>query len=141
MEVPMSLFRKPKEKNYDVLLAESRFVNDVLVAIESAMESRALTQAKLADLLGISEARVSQLLSGNGVNLRARTIARVGHAMNLRPEIKLVELRKREQKTETKLAEKLPQSFAAWAALLERPNEQEWEDCMEANDNQLLAVA
>ena len=86
----MALFQLPGEEDFEVLLAENAFVSDVQLAIESALAEAHMTQASLARHLGISEARVSQMLSGNGKNLQARTIARVAHALGLRVLIDLV---------------------------------------------------
>ncbi len=77
----MSLFRKPNEEGYDALFAESSFITEIQLAIEAALDQKGLTQADLARILDVSEARVSQILGGNGRNLQARTIARIAHAL------------------------------------------------------------
>lgn len=80
----MALFRDDNDKQYQMLLAENRFVSDIQVAIEQALKQMGLSQADLARALDISEARVSQLLANNGKNLQARTIARIAHVLGMR---------------------------------------------------------
>lgn len=80
----MPLFQQPGEDDFDILVAESRFIGDIQVAIETALDDRKMTQTDLARLLDVSPARVSQILGGNGANLTARTVARVAHVIGLR---------------------------------------------------------
>jgi len=87
----MSLFRKPDDKDYDVLLAENRFITDLQVVLEKAMAARQLSQAELAKRMNISAARMSQILADDGANLEARTIARIAHALQLVAIIDLVD--------------------------------------------------
>jgi transcriptional regulator with XRE-family HTH domain len=75
---------RANDKEYDTLVAENRFVTDIQMEIERAMEDQNISQAELARALEISEARVSQVLAGNGKNLQARTIARIAHILGLR---------------------------------------------------------
>jgi len=82
---------KVSEKEFEVLVAENRFVTDIQLAIERAMDEAGLSQGDLARVLGLSEARVSQLLSDTGRNLQARTIARVAQALSLVPSLRLVD--------------------------------------------------
>lgn len=83
----MTLFEKPEDTEYSVLVAENSFIIDIQFAIEAALDAKSLSQADLAKLLNVSEARVSQIMSGNGKNLQARTIARIAHALDMRPWI------------------------------------------------------
>lgn len=78
----MQFFSTPQDQNFAALSAEIAFVSDLQIAIEGAMDRRGVTQADLARLLSVSEARVSQMLSDNGANLRARTIAKIAHALD-----------------------------------------------------------
>lgn len=71
------------DKEYATLVAENGFVTDLQLVIERAMEEKGMSQADLARALNISEARVSQILGGNGKNLQARTIARIAHVLKL----------------------------------------------------------
>src|SRR5690348_9574734 len=87
----MSLFQTAKDKNYERLVAENSFINDVQVAVEAALNAKDMSQAELAKRLGISPARVSQILGGNGANLEARTIARVAHALGMQAMIEFVD--------------------------------------------------
>lgn len=87
----MTLFQQPGEDDYDILLAEGRFIADIQVAIETALDDRKLTQTDLAKMLGVSSARVSQILGGNGANLTARTVARIAHVLGLRACLNLAD--------------------------------------------------
>ena len=80
----MALFRDDNDKQYQVLLAEHRLVSDIQTAIENGMKEKGYSQADLARALDVSEARVSQMLSDNGKNLQARTIARIAHVLGMR---------------------------------------------------------
>jgi transcriptional regulator with XRE-family HTH domain len=82
---------KTSGEKFEILVAENRFVTDVQLAIERAMDEIGATQADLARKLDVSEARVSQLLSDTGKNLQVRTIARISHALCLHPTLRLVD--------------------------------------------------
>lgn len=84
----MSFFQTSEDQDYGLVSAEIGFILDLQLAIESALDRTGLTQADLARLMGVSDARVSQMLSDSGANLRARTIGRVGAALGLRPCVK-----------------------------------------------------
>ncbi len=87
----MSLFRTSTDKNYEVLIAENSFVTDIQLAVEAAMHTQGVSQAELAKRIGITEARVSQILAGNGANLQARTIARIAYALGVTAVIQFME--------------------------------------------------
>lgn len=80
----VTLFGNPGEGDYDGLVAENRFISDIQLAIETSLAERRMTQTELARLLGVSSARVSQLLAGNGANMTARTVARIAHVLGVR---------------------------------------------------------
>ncbi|PZR32591.1 helix-turn-helix transcriptional regulator [Caulobacter segnis] len=84
----MSLFGAKNDPEYERLLAENAFINDLQLEIENALRERDFTQVDLARLMGVSEARVSQILGGNGRNLQARTIARIAHAVGMAIDLK-----------------------------------------------------
>jgi plasmid maintenance system antidote protein VapI len=79
------MFRDANDKNFEALVAENRFVSDIQLVIERALEEVGMSQVDLARALDISEARISQIVGGNGKNLQARTVARIAHVLNLRP--------------------------------------------------------
>lgn len=87
----MSLFRTQAGEDYEAIRAEVSFITDLQLEIEAAMDKQGLTQAKLAKLLNVSEARVSQVLSDNGANLEARTIAKIAYRLGLRAHIRFDE--------------------------------------------------
>ena len=56
-------------------LAASQLTNDALVLLQTALSSTGVTQKQLAEILGIGESRVSQVVNGDG-NLKLTTFAR-----------------------------------------------------------------
>ena len=52
------------------------------IAIQEAMAVKGVSQGELADRLGVSPARVSQIVAGNGANLTLKTIGRIAHALD-----------------------------------------------------------
>jgi transcriptional regulator with XRE-family HTH domain len=57
-------------------------VVSVQLALQRAMSANCVSQKQLAERLGLSGARVSQILSADGANLTLKTIARVAFALN-----------------------------------------------------------
>ena len=57
-------------------------VLSVQIAIQEAMAVNGVSQRELADRLGVSAARVSQIVAGNGSNLTLGTIGRIAHALD-----------------------------------------------------------
>lgn len=70
--------------------AEVQLRASAAAALASALRQRGLTQRQLAARLGVSEARVSQLLSASG-NLTVRTLARVAGALGCKVQVCLVD--------------------------------------------------
>jgi transcriptional regulator with XRE-family HTH domain len=116
---------RANDKEYDTLVSENRFITDVQVAIERAMDEKHMTQAQLARSLNISEARVSQILSGNGKNLQARTIARIAHVLGLQAAIDFKDYNWTCQKVD----------FSKWTKLRSTNVEQGWN--VIANENEI----
>lgn len=81
----MSMFGDEHDLAYASMVIENMFINRIQSCIERALEKRHLKQSDLAKILNISEARVSQILGGNGKNLQARTVARIAHALDFDP--------------------------------------------------------
>jgi len=130
------MFRTATDKNYDVLFAENEFVTGLQLEIERAMSESDMTQADLARALDVSEARVSQILGGNGRNLQARTIARIAHILGLHAHVKF-----KQQESAEDCAEAVKSSrraFHVWR----RPHEDQgfdWDQI--ANDDELAVAA
>ncbi|MSU88284.1 helix-turn-helix domain-containing protein [Rhodobacteraceae bacterium 2CG4] len=59
----------------------------IQLALQACMNERGVSQKDLARKLGISAARVSQILSSQGANLTVRTIARISRALDEEFEI------------------------------------------------------
>jgi transcriptional regulator with XRE-family HTH domain len=53
----------------------------IQVALQDSMMRNCISRKELAERLGVSPARVSQILSCHGSNLTLRTVARVAHAL------------------------------------------------------------
>lgn len=85
----MAIFGTAGDLEYAALVAENTFINRIQLEIERVMSERRLKQTDLARLLGVSEARVSQILGGNGKNLQARTIAKIAFVLGLEAEFGL----------------------------------------------------
>jgi transcriptional regulator with XRE-family HTH domain len=72
-------------KPRDAAEAERDAVEDLVfsiqICLQNAMSERGVSQKDLADKLGLSPARVSQILSDQSANLTLRTIGRIAHAL------------------------------------------------------------
>lgn len=66
-------------------LAEERFLLLVQARIQELLEDKGLRYRDLAHRLGVSEARVSQMLGDDAVNLTIRTVARIYHQLGETP--------------------------------------------------------
>lgn len=67
-------------------MAAARLMLRAATLLEQARDASGLTQKQLADSLGVSEGRISQVLSGDG-NIRLSTFARYLRAMGYVPQI------------------------------------------------------
>ena len=67
----------------------ARLPLDVTTAIKWFMDENKITNSQLADLLGVSRGRVTQILSGDE-NLTLRTLASVAAALDAHFEVRLV---------------------------------------------------
>lgn len=61
--------------------AEEALVVDVQSLLETVMHAKGLTRAQLAEAMGVSRARVSQMFSSDASNFTVRLLARALHAM------------------------------------------------------------
>jgi len=66
---------------------EERFVADVQSYLQEMMDIRGMTRAQLADAMGVSRPRISQIFSGDCTNLTVRLLARAAHALGEEPSI------------------------------------------------------
>lgn len=104
-------------------------VFSVQIALQKAMNKRGATNKDLAERLGMTPARVSQIFSSKGANLTLRTIARVAHALG--EEFELIE--KYDRSFASASREQLTASlFSISAERLEV-----WQETQIANDNQI----
>lgn len=63
---------------------EESLVAEAQSLIVSAMAQQRVTRSELAQLMGVSKARVSQMLSSACTNLTLRLLGRAGHALGLK---------------------------------------------------------
>lgn len=68
-----------RSANEELLLAEESALAQAALAIADLLESSNLTQRDLAQRIGVSEARISQILCADS-NPTVRTLARIGSA-------------------------------------------------------------
>ncbi len=71
----------PQHKGEEETFAIEALVFSVQIALQKAMQKHGVSNKVLAERLGMSPARVSQIFSSNGPNLTLRTIARIQHAL------------------------------------------------------------
>lgn len=71
----------PQHDGEKEAFAIEALVFSVQVALQRAMHKNGVTNKELAERLGMSPARVSQIFSSNGPNLTLKTIARIQHAL------------------------------------------------------------
>jgi|SRR5579864_5203675 len=64
-------------------LEEEILIGDVTDTIAALLEETGLSQRELSERLGVTEGRVSQILSGTG-NLRLRSLGAIGWALGVR---------------------------------------------------------
>lgn len=69
------------QKGEEEAFAIEALVFSIQIALQRAMNRKGVSNKDLAERLGMSPARVSQIFSTNGPNLTLRTIARVAHAL------------------------------------------------------------
>jgi transcriptional regulator with XRE-family HTH domain len=69
-----------------IIEEEERLVYETQKAVRALLRARNQTAADLADLLGVSAARVSQMMNGNA-NLTLRTIARIYKVLGTRAAV------------------------------------------------------
>jgi transcriptional regulator with XRE-family HTH domain len=71
-----------------MVFAEEALVVDVQVLLLNWMEEKGISRAELAKRMGVSRARVTQLLSDECKNLTIRSLARAAHALGETVEVK-----------------------------------------------------
>lgn len=71
----------PQNSEEEEAFAIEALVFSVQIALQRAMQRRGVSNKDLAERLGMTPARVSQIFSAKGANLTLRTIARVQHAL------------------------------------------------------------
>lgn len=69
------------------IFAEEAFVVDVQSLLQTVMDEKGMTRKQLADAMGVSKARVSQLFGSEVKNFTIRLLARALHAMGEEAEL------------------------------------------------------
>lgn len=77
---PHDALRNP---NIRRLFEQAVLINEAVDTIDALREDLGISQRELADRLGVTEARVSQILGG-GENLTLRSLGQLGWAMGVR---------------------------------------------------------
>ncbi len=80
MVVNKELFGPQNDKEEEAFAIEA-LVFSVQIALQKAMNRRGVCNKDLAERLGMSPARVSQIFATKGANLTLKTIARIQHAL------------------------------------------------------------
>jgi transcriptional regulator with XRE-family HTH domain len=78
--------------------AEESFVTDTQSFLQTIMEEKGINQTQLAEAMGVSKARVSQMFSSEVKNFTIRLLARAVHALGDRVEITSSTYREVEQR-------------------------------------------
>lgn len=78
--------REQRPVSEDRVFARERFRAQLQAALHNLMGAKGVSQRELADRLGVSEARVSQMFSSAG-NLTVRTVGEVFHALGCNPRV------------------------------------------------------
>ncbi len=69
------------------VFAEEAFVVDLQSLLQGVLDERGWTRAQLAEALGVSRARVSQMFSDDCKNFTVRLLARALHALGEKAEV------------------------------------------------------
>ena len=71
----------PQSENENEAYEIEALVFSVQITLQKIMKKHRMTNKDLADKLGMSAGRVSQIFSSSGPNLTLKTIARIQHAL------------------------------------------------------------
>ena len=139
---------RPFDEAEAMLLAQEDFVAEIQALVHDMMERKSVSRAELAKRLGVSKPRVTQFFSGDGSNLTARTIARIFHALDEKPELACEWTRRA---AETRLIEGQRRSIATSGGVVIEMNKWQGDrdmsrvadsDCYEATDlSELVAFS
>lgn len=78
---------EPAKNARSAVFAEEAFVVDVQSFLHRLMIEKGLNRTQLADAMGVSKARVSQIFSDECKNFTVRLLARACHALGEEPQI------------------------------------------------------
>lgn len=101
--------RDPEER-----LSEEAFLLQAQIGIQRLLNEKRLKYRDLSKLLGVSEARISQMFGEDASNLTIRTIARIYHKLDEQPVI----LTRREYEQKTGLSDASGPAGEAWTMVL-----------------------
>lgn len=125
-------FLEPLDDAERIEMAAESLAVSVQLAVQKAMVRGGVSQKGLAERLGVSTARVSQILSAHGRNMTLKTLGRIAHALGEDFEfIALHDLR--ELKAKVKAPVKERRGSPTLALVFER-DDNPWTD-MTANQN------
>lgn len=72
-------------------LEEARLARQTTAALAGLLAEREMSRSQLAESLGVSQGRVSQILSG-GENLTLRSLAGIARALDARVEVQFLDV-------------------------------------------------
>lgn len=61
--------------------AVENLILSIQIAIQKVMNEKGVSRKELAERLNLSEARISQMLSSNGVNLTLKSVGKIANAL------------------------------------------------------------
>ena len=116
--------------SHSAIYAEEGFVVDVQSFLQELMEEKGISRSQLANAMGVTRARISQIFSDECKNLTVRLLARAVHALGEVPQVECQLTRQlascRSDSARTRLIDSSNNVIAMWSG---PPN---W--CLEAED-------
>lgn len=110
-------------------ITDEDFLVEVEVSINRIMAKKKINKATLAELLGVSKPRISQLLSSAGQNMTLKTLASIFSALDERVEITSTSLRELNKAVQERVRrkEELRIQFNAQKVWLPQPQKDDFE--------------
>jgi len=97
--------------------AEEALVVDVQIFLHNLMEEKGMSRANLAKAMGVSRARVTQMLSDECQNLTVRLLARAAHALGEAVELDCEHFRLKRQAKEAASASGSANVYQIWSQI------------------------
>ncbi|QSR15630.1 helix-turn-helix transcriptional regulator [Novosphingobium sp. KA1] len=128
------------DRERNAIFAEEAFVVDAQLFLHSLMEEKGFTRADLANAMGVSRARISQVFSDECKNFTLRLFARAVHALGETPTLNCQHFaRKCEQDQVDEMAnliEAAPNVFPIW----QEAGDDSEAECVNSSDQRLAGL-